>query len=195
MGLITWIRNKHEKVSVSIDTFFESEDAKERLQSIYVYPIICSFFSNGNDYQEMQNRLFTSPEEVLICLELYQDIIAKINYKTVFVPTIENFCMWMGWTATIYKQMLTDTHDDIKQVMQMINDYIIESQLSAGQSGFAKATLTKFRSQLAGEHGNNLVTQKEQNEENRAKGIKSKEQLIKELQGFGFSLPNSVDKQ
>lgn len=53
---------------------------------------------------------------------------------------------------------------------------------SAGRAGFPKPNLTKFRVQTSGAHGNELVTQKEKNEDNRiTKKLKSAEQLQKEL--------------
>lgn len=94
----------------------------------------------------------------------------------------------MGWTAKFYDDMLNSTNDDIRAMMEMINDYIIDSQLSAGQRGFIKANLTKFRAQTAGEHGHSLITQKEQlSSGGKSTELKSKEQLIAELEGMGLN--------
>jgi hypothetical protein len=134
----------------------------------------------------MSEREFTSADEVLHCLVMYQEIMAYINEKCVFVPSIETFCMFMGWTAQIYRKMLLDAPSDIRDTMAMVEDYIIESQLSAAQRGFIKGNVTKFRSQIAGEHGQGLVTQKEQNSDNIQKErLKSKDQLVKELMNMG----------
>ena len=94
-------------------------------------------------------------------------------------------CLW-GWTDRVYKKMLNNSIEDIQDMMQLINEYIIECQISAGQQGILKQNLTKFRTQLAGEHGHNLVTQKEQNEENRSnKKMKGFDELYKQLESMG----------
>lgn len=186
-GVIDWMDAKCIKVSEKLDEFFASDEARGRLHSINVYPIITRILSVNNDFNNIKNRAFSEQEEVQFCFGRYQDIMAKINLKVVFVPSIENFCMFMGWTADMYKQMLKDSPSHIQAVMSMVEDYLIECQLSAGQRGFIANSLTKFRAQLAGEHGNNLVTQKEKNEDDRTKAkILSKAELIKGLENMGF---------
>lgn len=187
--LIEWIDSKYE--------YINSEIEKMKLLDIdfdnkNTHPIYCEMLSCNNDFKSMQSRRFENPDEVLYCLRIYQKIVATINCFDVFVPSIENFCMFMGWTAKMYKQMLQDTLPDIMDTMQMIEDYLIESQLSAGQSGIAKPNLTKFRVQTSGAHGNELVTQKEKNEDDRiTKKLKTAEQLQKELANMGVNiLPN-----
>lgn len=185
--VIDWMDAKCIKVEEKLDEFFTSDEARGRLQSINVYPIITRIFSINNDLNSIKDRVFTEQEEVQFCFSRYQDIMAEINIKVVFVPSIENFCMFMGWTADMYKQMLKDSPSHIQAVMSMVEDYLIECQLSAGQRGFIANSLTKFRAQLAGEHGNNLVTQKEKNEDDRTKAkILSKAELIKGLENMGF---------
>lgn len=183
-----FIEAKTANIKMNLDEFFNTPEAQKRLQSMNIYPIFSRFLNEGNDYENMCEREFNDPSEVMHCFNAYQDIMAMVNMKVVFVPSIENFCMFMGWTASVYKQMLTDTTEDVKAVMKMIDDYIIESQLSAGQRGLTGSALTKFRAQVAGDHGNGLVTQKEQNEEDRKQGkLKSKEELYLELQKMGFN--------
>ena len=81
-------------------------------------------------------------------------------------------------------------------MMQVINEYILENQISAGQQGILKQNLTKFRAQIAGDQGQNLVTQKEQNEENRSnKKIKSKEELLKDLKNMGYKVPTEISSK
>lgn len=186
--LIEWIDNKYNYVMQQIQTMAESD-----LTDKNTHPIYLALLSHQNDFKSMQDRRFEDAEEVMYCLKKYQAIIAEINKNDVFVPSIENFCMFMGWTAKVYKQMLQDTLPDIMDTMQMIEDYLIESQLSAGQAGITKPNLTKFRVQTAGAHGNELVTQKEKNEDDRVtKKLKSAEQLQKELKNMGVSImPNN----
>lgn len=185
--LIEWIDTKTDLIMKFLDVFFEDDKVKSKLSSMNFHPIFVKQLATNNDYTNMSERTFDEPEEVMHCLDQYQNIMAKINCEVPFIPSIENFCMFMGWTAKIYNRTLSESGEDIKDVMNMINDYIIESQFSAGQGGFAKANLTKFKLQGAGEHGHGVVTQKEQNDENRAnKDIKTKQQYEKELASMGF---------
>ena len=193
MDLIKWIDEKTKSINEELESFFSSNEAKDRLQSMFTQPIFCDILSRGNDFKTMRERKFNDPEEVLHCLNCYQSIIAGINRKVTFIPSIENFCMFMGWTAKVYKQMLTDTTPEIMEVMELVNDYLIENQLSAGQTGSATASITKFRAQAAGDHGQGIVTQKDQNEDNRKKDrVATKEQLEKELERMGFKAPKQI---
>lgn len=189
MNMTEWIDKKYDVVMYKIDDFFQSEIAKKRLQSIFTYPIFCKILASGNSSDDVHTREFNDPYDVIHCLYKFQDVVAYINMQVVFIPSIENFCMFMGWTASIYKQMLHDSSTEIQSVMQMVDDYIIESQMAAGQNGFGRASLTKFRSQLAGDHGNNFVTQKEENDNNKKKNeLKTPEELQEELEQMGYKM-------
>ncbi len=169
---------KEEKIETELDTFFSSDEAKERLQSMFSQPIFCNILSIDNDYKTMKEREFSEPEEVLECLSVYQEIIANINMKTTFIPSIENFCMFMGWTARVYKKMLQGNNipEEIKEVMNSVNDYLLESQLSAGQRGAATVGITKLEGQDLGNNGFEMVTQKEKITEDRIGNVnKTKE--------------------
>ena len=157
---------------------------------MFSQPIFCNILSIDNDYKTMKEREFSEPEEVLECLSVYQEIIANINMKTTFIPSIENFCMFMGWTARVYKKMLQgdNTPEEIKEVMNSVNDYLLESQLSAGQRGAATVGITKLRAQAAGNNGFEMVTQKEKITEDRIGNVnKTKEDLQLELKKMGFN--------
>ena len=185
-----WINEKKKKIDDQLLQFFESDEAKDRLQSMFSQPIFCNILSIDNDYKTMKEREFSEPEEVLKCLSAYQEIIANINMKTTFIPSIENFCMFMGWTARVYKKMLQgdNTPEEIKEVMNSVNDYLLESQLSAGQRGAATVGITKLRAQAAGNNGFEMVTQKEKITEDRIGSVnKTKEDLQLELKKMGFN--------
>lgn len=197
-NLTDWIETKTEYIDNEINKLFEKFKAeKKSLGLLNTHPIYCNILSYGNDdFDAMGTREFDSHEDIVVCFRKYQRIMADINTEDIFVPSIETYCMFMGWTAKVYKQMLNNTSAQISDVMKMIDDYIIESQLSAGQGGFAKANITKFRVQVGEEHGHSLVTQKDQNIEDRTtKKIKDKEQLQKELESMGYTIPKIDDKK
>lgn len=188
-----WCEDKTTNIISDVQQFFvECPEYK----SMNVYPIFSKILSRDNKLLKLKERKFDDPEDVEFCFQCFQDIMATINLKVVYVPSIQTFCMFMGWTSRIYKQMLNDSPGEIQDMMQVINEYILENQISAGQQGILKQNLTKFRAQIAGDQGQNLVTQKEQNEENRSnKKIKSKEELLKDLKNMGYKVPTEISSK
>lgn len=188
-----WCEDKTTNIISDVQQFFvECPEYK----SMNVYPIFSKILSRDNKLLKLKERKFDDPEDVEFCFQCFQDIMATINLKVVYVPSIQTFCMFMGWTSRIYKQMLNDSPEEIQDMMQVINEYILENQISAGQQGILKQNLTKFRAQIAGDQGQNLVTQKEQNEENRSnKKIKSKEELLKDLKNMGYKVPMEISSK
>lgn len=179
-----WCECKHDKITDALLIFFENN--KDRLSSMNVYPIISDILSVDNKIIKLKDRQFDKAEDVEFCFDVFKNIMSTINLHVIYVPSQQSFCMFMGWTDRVYKKMLNNSPEDIQDMMQSINEYIIECQISAGQQGILKQNLTKFRTQLAGEHGHNLVTQKEQNEEDRSKKkIKGIDELYKQLENMG----------
>lgn len=188
-----WCEDKTTNIISDVQQFFvECPEYK----SMNVYPIFSKILSRDNKLLKLKERKFDNPEDVEFCFQCFQDIMTTINLKAVYVPSIQTFCMFMGWTSRIYKQMLNDSPEEIQDMMQVVNEYILENQISAGQQGILKQNLTKFRAQIAGDQGQNLVTQKEQNEENRSnKKIKSKEELLKDLKNMGYKVPTEISSK
>lgn len=179
-----WCEEKHEQIINDLSEFFSKYiNAKD----MNIYPIISKILTSKDKIYKLKEREFDNAEDLEFCFDMFKDIMATINLNVIYVPSQQSFCMFMGWTDRIYKKMLKDSTDDIRDIMQLVDEYIIECQISAGQQGILKQNLTKFRTQLAGDHGNNLVTQKEQMEEDRNKHkLKTKEELQKMLNEQGF---------
>lgn len=181
-----WCEEKTEKIIDDLDKFFNNfPDYK----SMNIYPIFSNILSCNNKLLLLKDRKFENEDDVEFCFQCFQDIISTINLKVVYVPSQQTFCMFMGWTDRIYKEMLKSNITEIQDMMQFIEQYLIENQMSAGQVGLTKQNLTKFRAQLAGDHGQNLVTQKEQNEDKRARRLQSKDELFKKLKDMGYTGP------
>lgn len=182
-NLIKWVDAKCKRMS---DAF--SELFKERLtDEASLHPIITEILSFDNDFDYTRYRDFSDGNEVIYCFRIYQSLMSKINRHTFFLPTKENFCMFMGWTSRTYQRMMIDSSDEVKEAMEVVNDYLVESMLSAGMQGKTSATLTKFRSQVAGEHGLSLVTEKEKSQQTKQTDtMLSKDELLKKLESFGL---------
>ena len=72
-------------------------------------------------------RMYTA-EELMIGLEMYRQVIALINTKTLYPPSIYTFCSFMNMSSGQYKRYLTDP--DKAEAMRMIDDYIAGVQFT-----------------------------------------------------------------
>lgn len=181
-----WVGAKSKKVLEELETFFTTFPNYNKMN---IYPIFSNIISIDNNLLKLKERKFDNPEDVMYCFDEFKNIIATINLKVVYVPSIQTFCMFMGWTSKVYKQMLNETPEDVQDVMKLIDDYILENQASAGQQGLLKQNLTKFRMQMAGNQGQNIVTQKEENDENRNnRKQKSMDELYDDLRKMGVNI-------
>jgi len=184
--LIDWVEAKTSKILDEWQNFVDLKaDEGTKLKNVNIVPIVANLLSINNRVIKLKDRKFTNSEDVEVCFDLFKWIMATINLKAVYHPSQQSFCMFMGWTDRIYKEMLEST-DDIKELMQMVDSYLYDCQMSAAQLGFATQGITKFRGQVAGEKGMNLVTQKEQNmTDNTVRKMKTPEDLHKMLANMG----------
>ncbi len=81
-------------------------------------------------------------EELMIGLEMYRQVIAKINTKTPYPPSIFTFCSFMNMSSNTYNNYRTDP--DKAEVIQMIDDYIAGIQFTSAQMGRLKEITTIF---------------------------------------------------
>ena len=174
-----WLDTKCKKIETKLNDLFSQQKLVQ-----FIYPEIITIFKIMNQEKKM---LSESGSDIEAALDKFQDIVASINRHAVFVPEIENFSIFMGWSSRRYKQMTQSTDEEIRESMELVDDYIFACQYNAGQSGILKGNLTKFRSQLSGSHGQGVVTSKESSDINKnVKQEKSPEQLLKELSRMGF---------
>ena len=174
-----WLDTKCNKINNELLELLGSDSTIE-----FIYPQIIKILKTDNKYRRILTESATDIEDAL---DRFEDIVALVNKKTVFIPEIENFSAFMGWSSKKYKQMLASTDEEICEAMQLVDDYIIACQFNAGQLGITKGNITKFRTQLAGSHGQGLVTAKESNDINKgSRQDKTPEQMLKELSRMGF---------
>lgn len=86
-------------------------------------------------------RMYTA-EELMIGLEMYRQVIAHINTKVLYPPSIYTFCSFMNMSSSQYKSYLTDP--DKAEAMRMIDDYIAGVQFTSAQMGKLKEISTIF---------------------------------------------------
>lgn len=147
------------------------------------YPIVANLFTENNNRKT--NNYKWDNDHIEYAFRLYMRLIAEINMTSVLVPSRENFCFFVNWNAKTYEMLFNSEDEATSACMTMVEDYIIDCQLSMGQTGVTRSSIAKFRTQIAGEHGNALVTQKEvQNVNKNNVKTKSMEQIAKELENL-----------
>lgn len=135
--LIPTMRKKVEEISRKIEELVGKE---EGLIATQIELIIANRSLNDIVVSSLQRQY--TPEELMIGLELYRQIIAKINEKMTYPPSVYTFCSFMNMSSTTYKNYKTDP--DKAEVMQMIDDYIAGTQLTSAQLGKLKEITTIF---------------------------------------------------
>lgn len=192
--LVCWIDVKVENIYAELRRLFEEQSDKKIKSGAFKHPIICKILSMDNpSIEQAKRRKFNDSDDLEYCFRKYQDVIAEINLYTILIPSIETFCMFMGWTAATMKIVANNASQDIQAVLDLVEDYIVDSQLTAGQSGFVRASITKFRTQVSGEHGQGLMTAKEEQSKKHTDGqTKKRDELLADLENLGFmiELPN-----
>lgn len=87
-----------------------------------------------------------SADELFVLFNEYVRMIAEINKKTIYLPTKKNFCAFAGITSATYNNYLVDFDENKRSVVQMIDDYITDVNLSCAQNGKVREITTIFRS-------------------------------------------------
>lgn len=89
--------------------------------------------------------------ELAILFDYYKQFIIKINEVQYYLPTKKNFCSFAGISSTTYDNYKQSDDSERREIMQMIDDYITDLQLTASQNGDIKEVSTIFRGKT--EHG------------------------------------------
>lgn len=185
-NITEWCDNKVNRVKEELSELYNIDN----INDLNIYPIVADILSNDEDLEKLEEngitRVFDDYKDINYCFKKFREIMRDMNKYVVCVPSQQLFCFFMNWNDRFYKSMLHSDLSDIEDTMAMVEEYLIESQFSAAQKGITKAQITQFRMSLAGEHGSNLVSQKEQNEDDRNKRkVKSHDELLKELKAMG----------
>ena len=89
--------------------------------------------------------------------------------------------MLIGWNAQTFDLMEDSMNEEIRASMSLVVDYIVDSNISMGQSGDIRSNMTKFRLNAAGKHGHGIISEKDKKAEKKEKQTKSLEQIQKDL--------------
>ncbi len=89
--------------------------------------------------------------ELAILFNYYKEFIQKINEKTTYLPSKQNFCSFAGISTQTYDKYKQSDDADRREIMQQIEDYITDIMLTSAQNGNIKEISTLFRAKA--EHG------------------------------------------
>lgn len=102
-----------------------------------------------------KNAVGVSPKynntELAILFNYYKQFIEHINKLQSYLPTKKNFCSFIGISSVTYDSYKQSDDVERREIMQMIDDYITDLQLTASQNGEVKEITTIYRTKA--EHG------------------------------------------
>ena len=135
--LIPYIQNKVKEISEKIQEVLKKDNGliTTQIELLIGNRNISELASGGI------SKSFSS-EELMIALEMYRQVIAKINEKIIYPPSIFTFCSFIGISTVTYNSYKSDP--DRAEVIQMIEDYIAGIQFTSSQIGKLKEITTIY---------------------------------------------------
>lgn len=141
--LLPTIRNKMNEVAEVIK---EKVSSNNGLTISQILPLITK--RSTSDIATIQNKSYTS-YELGEALNIYMEMIAKINTICKFPPSKGSFCALLGISRKTYDNYMVDP--DKIDIMGIIDDYITTSVLTSAQLGELREISSMFT--LKSQHG------------------------------------------
>lgn len=92
-----------------------------------------------------------SNAELGILFNYYKQFIEEINKVQTYLPTQKNFCSFAGISSSTYDRYMQADDAERREIMQIIDDFITDLQLTSAQKGEIKEITTIYRTKS--EHG------------------------------------------
>lgn len=141
--LLPSIRNKMNEVAEIIK---EKVSQNNGLTVSQILPLITK--RSTSDIAVIQNKSYTS-YELGEALNIYMEMIAKINTICKYPPSKGSFCALLGISRKTYDNYMVDP--DKMDIMGIIDDYITTSVLTSAQLGELREISSMFT--LKSQHG------------------------------------------
>lgn len=85
-------------------------------------------------------------ESLNAVFDLYCYIIAETNAKIgTLAPSISSFCKFAGISTTVFKNYKADSDENLRNLIDIIEDYCYDTNVAMSQSGFIKERTTVYR--------------------------------------------------
>lgn len=137
------IEERKQSLIEEINNYIEENDVT-RISYAKMYELM----SSSNRY----NRTKYSAEELFISFQVYKSVtsdISKANPK--HFPNKQGFCNFIGISTSTYDAYKTQDDNEIVEVINRIDDYLTDVQLTMAQTGLINPGATMFR--MKTEHG------------------------------------------
>lgn len=141
--LLPTIKNKMETVAEVIK---EKVSQNNGLTVSQILPLITN--RSVSDIATIQNKSYT-PYELGEALNIYMEMVAKINTICKFPPSKGTFCALLGISRKTYDNYMVDPNK--MDIMGIIDDYITTSVLTSAQLGELREISSMFT--LKSQHG------------------------------------------
>lgn len=141
--LLPTVKNKMEQVSRLISDKLSNNNG---LTASQILPLITR--RSTSDIATIQNKSYTA-YELGEALNVYMDMIAKINQVCKFPPSKGTFCALLGISRKTYDNYMVDPEK--VDIMGIIDDYITTSVLTSAQLGELREISSMFT--LKTQHG------------------------------------------
>lgn len=88
-------------------------------------------------------------EKMSIVFELYRELVSQINTKIgKFIPNKTHFCRFAGITTMTYNNYLKCSDENLQTIMNMIDDYMLDANLTSSQNREVDNVTTIFRAKV-----------------------------------------------
>ncbi len=136
----------HKKMEQVAEVIREKVSKNEGLTVSQILPLISK--RSVEDIAAIQNKSYT-PYELGEALNVYMEMIAKINQVCKFPPSKGSFCALLGISRKTYDNYMVDSEKI--DIMGIIDDYITTSVLTSAQLGELREISSMFT--LKSQHG------------------------------------------
>lgn len=119
---------------------------KEVFDKKYKNPVVLSeyLFKSVNPYKNMTPEY--TAESLNAVFNLYCEILAEVNAKIgTLAPSISSFCKFAGISSTTFKGYKSSPEDDLRNLIDVIEDYCYDTNVAMSQNGFIKERSTVYR--------------------------------------------------
>ena len=102
------------------------------------------FLKSINPYKNVQPEY--TAESLSMVFDLYCDILTEVNANIgTMSPSISSFCKFAGISTVTFKDYKSNPEEDMRNVVDMIEDYCYDTSVAMSQNGYLKERATVYR--------------------------------------------------
>lgn len=146
------MQEKRKEIQDKLVKYLEENKVKKRTKDGTEYevpnvnPLVIQkyFFQSINPLVNVEPKY--SAEKLGIVWQLYEEMIGFINSKIgVLVPNLSSFCSFAGIRLSTFKQYKQSLDEDMRIVVEKIEDGCFDSNVTMSQFGYIKERSTVYR--------------------------------------------------